>query len=983
MEDPNELISILEACLEEEKEFEDDTFLPNEKSLWHDVEDHPEKANNYSKMQWKRPTEYESDEGAILFDPDLSITVKWGNLRDDWFLDAIATITPHVDMISSIFESFDDFAEIGGYVLKFFDRQCSPFYVLIDDWVPCYVKSGPVYSKSQSNDEMWLPLLEKAVAKYCGGYDKLIDGDVCSFLTLLTGFYYQKEYLDSRKNESPPDDLTLWEHFFNALKDGMPVGCVSEKPSDVVEYESSYVSSYKHILQKRAYSVVSVFERDGHHLVQLYDPWLKVKYPTNIFNTENDEGIVIMEISEFTDIFTTIWYGVNVFDSDKYEAQVFDGSFSPGFDGGCVNHRTCFENPQYLLDIQSEDDVLIWMTNSTTKEVDLAHCGKFEPMGLYIFEADQGERKISDGTHSDIFAKSQFEKSPIVSLTAKLSPNVDSTEATRLVLLPCTFDPKVHFDYTLVVAVKKGVNLEVTEFGDWENQVIQDEWIGESAGGSGKQITWVNNPQYNLIVKKKQKVSISLTTVDPEAEVVKGARRQKRPYIASYLASKNHKKRLLSPPASNALVHPVTFSNGKVNHFEAELNVGTYGFVPCTLEKDVESPFWVTIEHPLCNSILFEKITHEMDWKVKVIEGQWKGDTAAGCISKEEWFLNPCYLIEGKPETEVIFRLEQDADTTALGMYTFKQQQKKYDGALHQKQMLVKGQFIHGNNVDLEISIPRYGRFFLYPCLFDANIEGSFKLTIYSSNELDTCLNVTLPRAEIEVDEPEVESVDDSVEKTVVTRRVTRRHTGKRKYGNASTGKQLEMQQKTNEELLAQIAERELAEKELKRKEEEEAKKRKEEERLKQEELDRIEQEKQKRLIKQRLINEQKAESYRQMKLNEYNQAKTILIENTPVVSELPTKESSSSNDSQNSDSAVDLEASNRHRERFIRTLTSKYRIPENQLNIPFAPEYLPTINETFLSDQQFETVLKMTKEKWDKLSKGRKLGKKQSADIF
>ena len=48
-------------------------------------------------------------------------------------------------------------------------------FVRLDDYFPCAPEAGPIYSKSHGN-ELWVLLVEKAMAKLCGGYDRLKGG---------------------------------------------------------------------------------------------------------------------------------------------------------------------------------------------------------------------------------------------------------------------------------------------------------------------------------------------------------------------------------------------------------------------------------------------------------------------------------------------------------------------------------------------------------------------------------------------------------------------------------------------------------------------------------------------------------------------------------------------------------------------------------------------------------------------------------------
>ncbi len=75
----------------------------------------------------------------------------------------------------------------GIYRLKFF-KSGEWIEVTVDDYIPCYPKGGPIFSKNQDPNELWLSLLIKAFAKLHGGYYKLMNGNVKEALIDLTGF---------------------------------------------------------------------------------------------------------------------------------------------------------------------------------------------------------------------------------------------------------------------------------------------------------------------------------------------------------------------------------------------------------------------------------------------------------------------------------------------------------------------------------------------------------------------------------------------------------------------------------------------------------------------------------------------------------------------------------------------------------------------------------------------------------------------------
>ena len=65
--------------------------------------------------------------------------------------------------------------------MKFF-RMGEWVDIVVDDRLPTRKRAAP-----SDTDEWWVPLVEKAYAKFNGSYDKIIGGNTCWAMTDLTG----------------------------------------------------------------------------------------------------------------------------------------------------------------------------------------------------------------------------------------------------------------------------------------------------------------------------------------------------------------------------------------------------------------------------------------------------------------------------------------------------------------------------------------------------------------------------------------------------------------------------------------------------------------------------------------------------------------------------------------------------------------------------------------------------------------------------
>ena len=59
--------------------------------------------------------------------------------------------------------------------------------VIIDDQLPIRRRAAPSKTEGSDSEEWWVPLTEKAYAKFCGSYDRIVGGNTGWAMTELTG----------------------------------------------------------------------------------------------------------------------------------------------------------------------------------------------------------------------------------------------------------------------------------------------------------------------------------------------------------------------------------------------------------------------------------------------------------------------------------------------------------------------------------------------------------------------------------------------------------------------------------------------------------------------------------------------------------------------------------------------------------------------------------------------------------------------------
>jgi len=226
---------------------------------------------------WKRPSEFlrPADGAPVLFATDPSPgDVLEGALGNCFFIAAVSVLCQRPDMVRALFmpggaENTAD--RSGRYAVRFF-RDGKWLTVCVDDQLPCHPSQLPgsasplLFGRTRTRRELWLPLLEKAYAKFYGGYGAINGGNCAEALRDLTGCAVEDVNL-TRARDGVWSRLWRWarpEQMEGPQPAGPTVllGCgftaPHAKPSTAPEAEQSTAGSG--ILPNHAYSVTRVAE---------------------------------------------------------------------------------------------------------------------------------------------------------------------------------------------------------------------------------------------------------------------------------------------------------------------------------------------------------------------------------------------------------------------------------------------------------------------------------------------------------------------------------------------------------------------------------------------------------------------------------------------------------------------------------------------------------------------------------------------------
>ncbi|KAH7337137.1 hypothetical protein B0J17DRAFT_600095 [Rhizoctonia solani] len=230
---------------------------------------------------------------SFFIDGANSSDIMQGDLGDCWFLSALAIVSTLEELIEKICVARDE--KVGVYGFIFF-RDGVWVDVIIDDLlyisVPKYDKLSPdernlyhgerekynstarkggkalYFARGGTENETWVPLIEKAYAKLHGDYHSLHGGLASEGIEDLTGgvssIFHTHDILD--------EDRFWTEELLNVNQDRL-FGCAIFNTD-----ESGETNVINGLFEGHDYSVIAALEVNGKRFLRIRNPWGKVEW---------------------------------------------------------------------------------------------------------------------------------------------------------------------------------------------------------------------------------------------------------------------------------------------------------------------------------------------------------------------------------------------------------------------------------------------------------------------------------------------------------------------------------------------------------------------------------------------------------------------------------------------------------------------------------------------------------------------------------
>lgn len=477
---------------------------------------------------WKRPEEFGLEAKAILYDEASSTAsdVLQGALGDCYLLGAMSVIATRKDLLDNIWSHFkriDPTVTNGslldkGILTVQLYKDCLWHDVTVDTRLPCARGADgllrPCFGRCVTKEHMWVPILEKAMAKLYSGYGQLEGGSITEAMADLTGGVTHTYNLMDKEVDELIAEGGLWRDLQSLKKEGNLMACSRNAP------QGSDAQGPLGLLANHAYAILDVrtLADSGHRLLLVRDPWgsgtftgkwrkqsdMWKLYPTAAkflgHVPEDRSGSFWMTFEELVEHMTTV-HVCRIF-PPQYHSLSVKSEWDSECAGGPPDQAEWFKNPQFRLSVTQNATVILSVVQYDAKIPGRTHRPVLS--GLVVLKARRGTSPVRMwGVEQDqIVGLVRPSPGREVSISVRLSQGV------LYYVVP--FNSSAGGTAPFILRCYSSHMVELQRVAQPCSVCVRSQWLGIYAGGRRPEATWSKNPQFFLSATHDEDVMLLL-----------------------------------------------------------------------------------------------------------------------------------------------------------------------------------------------------------------------------------------------------------------------------------------------------------------------------------------------------------------------------------------------------------------------------------------------------------------------------------------